>query len=69
VLTDVGPVQVDRIRLACPGARSFEWLGLTREVTFALAADVPARHTRLVWLVRVSEGEMSPHAHDQRICV
>jgi hypothetical protein len=48
---------------------SFEWLGLTREVTFALAADVPARHTRLVWLVRVSEGEMSPHVHDQRICV
>jgi hypothetical protein len=68
VLTDVGPVQVDRIRPACPGAMSLEWLGLTREVTFALA-DVLARHTRLVWLVRVSEGEMSPHHHDQRICV
>jgi hypothetical protein len=32
---------------------------------FPLAADVPARHTTLVWLV----GEMSPHAHDQRISV
>jgi hypothetical protein len=42
---------------------------MTREIMFPLAADVPARHTTLVWLVRVSKGEMSPHAHDQRISV
>jgi hypothetical protein len=42
------------------GSHGFEWLCLTREVTFPLAADVAARHTGLVRLVRVSEGEMSP---------
>jgi hypothetical protein len=42
------------------GSHGFEWLGLTREVTFPLAADVPAQHTRLVRSVRVSEREVSP---------
>ena len=60
LLDEAGPGAARPNPPGVSGSHGFEWLGLTTAVTFPLAADVPARHTRLVWLGRVSERDMSP---------